>query len=145
MTCQRIWLTTCLRRWLWSIPEPVRPKRGRPKKFIQVEDPVQEEGTFGRKVQRKKVVSPALKSGVRKAKPTRSKKTSSPSSKRKRVSAPPSANTSPVLKPPRKSNRRNLGLVEQLIVEIVVMDIGYLLLLDNIYDEIDCSRLFQDR
>ena len=116
MTCQRIWLTTCLRRWLWSIPEPVRPKRGRPKKFIQVEDPVQEEGTFGRKVQRKKVVSPALKSGVRKAKPTRSKKTSSPSSKRKRVSAPPSANTSPVLKPPRKSNRRNLGLVEQLIV-----------------------------
>ena len=99
-----------------EIPEPVRPKRGRPKKFIQVEDPVQEEGTFGRKVQRKKVVSPALKSGVRKAKPTRSKKTSSPSSKRKRVSAPPSANTSPVLKPPRKSNRRNLGLVEQLIV-----------------------------
>ena len=26
-----------------EIPEPVRPKRGRPKKFIQVEDPVQEE------------------------------------------------------------------------------------------------------
>ena len=73
-------------------------------------------------VERRKVVSPALKSGVRKTKKKRSKKSPSPSSKvgnkRKRVSAPPSSNTSPVLKPPQKSNRstrRAAGLIERLI------------------------------
>ena len=76
----------------------------------------------GKTVERRKVVSPALKSGVRKTKKKRSKKSPSPSSKvgnkRKRVSAPPSSNTSPVLKPPQKSNRstrRAAGLIERLI------------------------------
>ena len=76
----------------------------------------------GKTVERRKVVSPALKSGLRKTKQKRSKKSPSPSSKvgnkRKRVSAPPSSNTSPVLKPPQKSNRstrRAAGLIERLI------------------------------
>ena len=69
-----------------------------------------------RRVERRKVVSPALKSGVRKTKKKGSKKSPSPISKRKRVSAPPSSNTSPVLKPPQKvTRRRAAGLVERLI------------------------------
>ena len=68
-----------------------------------------------RRVERRKVVSPALKSGVRKTKKKGSKKSPSAISKRKRVSAPPSSNTSPVLKPPQKVTRRAAGLVERLI------------------------------
>ena len=77
--------------------------------------------TVGKTVERRKVVSPALKSGVRK----RSKKVAksrSPKSKaggkRMRESVPPSTNTSPVLKPPQKSKRvtgRGAGIVERLI------------------------------
>ena len=97
---------------------------------VAVEEPVLDEVAVeevrlevpGKTVERRKVVSPALKSGVRKTKKKRSRKSPSPSSKvgnkRKRVSAPPSSNTSPVLKPPQKSNRstrRAAGLIERLI------------------------------
>ena len=91
---------------------------------VLVDEAVEEEFRLevpSKKVQRRKVVSPALKSGIRKSKQMRSKKSPSPSSKvgnkRKGVSAPPSANTSPVLKPPQKSTRRRraAGLLERLI------------------------------
>ena len=98
-----------------ALKEVVEPALG------EVELAVTEVATVGKTVERRKVVSPALKSGVRK-RFKKVAKSRSPKSKaggkRMRESVPPSTNTSPVLKPPQKSRRvtrRGAGIVERLI------------------------------
>ena len=92
--------------------------------LVEADKDVVAKGRAGKTVKRAKVVSPALKSGVRnavtkKVTKSRSPKTRAANKKRVHESAPPSANTSPVLKPPAKkkgtTTRRRAGVVENLI------------------------------